>query len=402
MMIRVNGSLRINLLVPCLLLCTFLATSMPFFLGTLLVDIAASFKVSIGTASQLSIISNLMGIVMGLALSIISIKIKHRSLLLMGNALFAFGTLLYFMAQNFFSVILVSFLLGASASTIIIMVYTLIGEQLPLERRGWALGLTVSSIMASGLVVSSLSGLIANIGGWKMALLWFLLPLSVFCLGLSVLVVPSKQLQTLPAAEPSYRQALKKIFLCRSPIACVSSITLVAFLGVAPIYMVSFFRLAFNVSPAVGGAILALGTAGGIIGGIVGGRLINRYGRKTLAIIAIFFCSISNILIPFMPIIELSVAFAILGGATMAMTIAGVQGLALEQVPEFKASIMSIGNSFENIGGILAITAGSLVLNIYNNNFQYLAITLGGMGLISIPLLLLLSKDPVKANQRAC
>ena len=86
----------------------------------------------------------------------------------------------------------------------------------------------------------------------------------------------------------------------------------------------------------------------------------------------------------------------------MAMTIAGVQGLALEQVPEFKASIMSIGNSFENIGGILAITAGSLVLNIYNNNFQYLAITLGGMGLISIPLLLLLSKDPVKANQRAC
>ena len=136
MMPMVNGSLRINLLVPCLLLCTFLATSMPFFLGTLLVDIAASFKVSIGTASQLSIISNLMGIVMGLALSIISIKIKHRSLLLMGNALFAFGTLLYFMAQNFFSVILVSFLLGASASTIIIMVYTLIGEQLPLEGLG--------------------------------------------------------------------------------------------------------------------------------------------------------------------------------------------------------------------------------------------------------------------------
>ena len=391
-------SFRRTLLVPILLLCTFLATSIPFFTGTLLVDIATTFKVSIGTASQLSVISNLMGIVMGLAMSSISIKIKHKSLLLLGNAFFAAGTLIYFFAQNFVTVMVVSFLLGAGGSVMVIMVYTLIGDQLPLERRGWALGLIVSSIMAAGLVVSFLSGLIANVAGWRMVLLWFIFPLSVVCLGLAFLVVPSKQPQLQSADKPSYGQVLKRIFLCKSPIACVISTSLVAFLGIVPLYMVSFFRLTFNVSSAIGGAILSIGTAGGILGGIIGGRLINKYGRKPLTITAILLNGISTILFTFMPLIELSVVLGFIGGTAMAVIITGLQSLALEQVPEFRGSMMSIGNSFENIGGILAIIIGGLVLNLYNNNFHLLMTIFGVVGIVAVPVLLLFAKDPTKPS----
>jgi predicted MFS family arabinose efflux permease len=389
---------RRTLLVPILLLCTFLATSIPFFIGTLLVDVATTFKVSIGTASQLSVITNLMGIITGLAVSSISIKIKHKSLLLMGNAFFAAGTLIYFFAQNFVTVMMVSFLLGAGGSVMVIMVYTLIGDQLPLERRGWALGLTVSSIMAAGLVVSFLSGLIADVAGWRMVLLWFLFPLSVVCLGLSFLVIPSKQPQLQSADKPSYRKVLRRIFLCKSPIACVISTALVAFLGIVPLYMVSFFRLTFNVSPAIGGAILSICTTGGILGGIIGGRLINKYGRKPLTIAAILLSGISTILFTFMPLIELSVVLGLIGGIAMAVIIAGLQSLALEQVPEFRGSMMSIGNSFENIGGILAIIIGGLVLNLYNNNFHLLMTVLGVVGIVAAPVLLLFTKDPTKPS----
>ena len=387
-----------TLLVPILLLCTFLATSISFFLGTLLVDIATTFKVSIGTASQLSIISNLMGIIVGLAMSSLSIKFKHKSLLLLGNTFFAVGTLIYFLAQNFITVVLVSFLLGAGGSIMIIMVYTLIGEQLPLERRAWALGLSVSSIMAAGLLVSSLSGVIASIAGWRMVLLWFLFPLSVVCLGLAFMIVPSNQPHLQSLNKPSYRQALKKI-LCKSPLACVTSITLVAFLGILPLYMVSFFRLTFNVSPAIGGAILSIGTAGGIIGGVVGGKLINKIGRKTLTITAILVNGISAILITFMPLMALSVVLGFIGGTTMAIIIVGLQSLALEQVPEFKGSMMSIGNSLENTGGILAVIVGGLLLNLYNNNFHLLMTILGAMGIAAVPLLLLFARDPTKPTQ---
>jgi len=162
--------------------------------------------------------------------------------------------------------------------------------------------------------------------------------------------------------------------------------------------MVSFFRLTFNVSSAIGGAILSIGTAGGILGGIIGGRLINKYGRKPLTITAILLNGISTILFTFMPLIELSVVLGFIGGTAMAVIITGLQSLALEQVPEFRGSMMSIGNSFENIGGILAIIIGGLVLNLYNNNFHLLMTIFGVVGIVAVPVLLLFAKDPTKPS----
>ncbi len=172
-----------------------------------------------------------------------------------------------------------------------------------------------------------------------------------------------------------------------------------AFLGILPLYMVSFFRLTFNVSPAIGGAILSIGTAGGIIGGIVGGKLINMIGRKTLTITAILVNGISAILITFMPLMALSVILGFIGGTTMAMIIVGLQSLALEQVPEFRGSMMSISNSLENTGGILAVIIGGLLLNLYNNNFHLLMTVFGVMGIVAVPLLLLFARDPTRPIQ---
>jgi len=63
-----------------------------------------------------------------------------------------------------------------------------------------------------------------------------------------------------------------------------------------------------------------------------------------------------------------------------------------------KSSMMSIGNSFENIGGILAIIIGGLVLNFYNNNFHLLMTLLGVVGIVAVPVLLLFVKDPTKPS----
>ncbi len=63
-----------------------------------------------------------------------------------------------------------------------------------------------------------------------------------------------------------------------------------------------------------------------------------------------------------------------------------------------KSSMMSIGNSFENIGGILAIIIGGLVLNFYNNNFHLLMTVLGVVGIVAAPVLLLFVKDPAKPS----
>jgi len=108
-------------LLPALLLCVFLVYAGTAFTSTLYVDIAASFKVSIGTATMLSLTSAALGLVMGLVLSIVSLKFNHKKLFISGIALCATGTLIFFLAQNFDTAILAYFFLGIGAPLILIM-----------------------------------------------------------------------------------------------------------------------------------------------------------------------------------------------------------------------------------------------------------------------------------------
>ncbi|MGA2385739.1 MAG: MFS transporter [Candidatus Bathyarchaeia archaeon] len=394
----VNKGFKRVLLLPAVLLGTFLAYSISVFTSTLLVDIASSFKVSIGTASQLGLISSLIGLIMGLAMGAISLKFKHKSLFLLGIASFAVGTLGFFVAQNFATVLLFQFFIGVGAAIISIMSYALIGDLFPLERRGWVVGLTVSAVMASFVIVAPLSGFIAGIAGWRMVLLSFIFPLSIACLAIGFFGIPSKQ--SLPQSSKSlYSEAFKQILLNKSAMACVIGTTLFTCIGVIPVYAVSFYRIAFSVSPAIGGVFSSVAAFGGILGGVTSGKLINRCGRKPLTVAASVASGISSILFTYIPNMLISVAFWAIAATFASITVAALYSLVLEQVPSFKASMMSINLTFQNAGLILGLIIGGLVLNLDHNNFQLLMTIFGALGATAGAIVLLLAKDTCKTAQ---
>jgi DHA1 family multidrug resistance protein-like MFS transporter len=276
------------------------------------------------------------------------------------------------------------------------MVYTLIGEQLPLERRGWAVGLVMSGVMAAFVVVAVVSGAIASIAGWRMVFLWFVFPLSLVCLVLGSVIVPSNQPQPQSAGNPSIVQALKKIFLSKSPIACMVSSTLTACLAVVPVFAVSFYRVTYSVSAVIGGLFSSIVAVGGVFGAALGGRLVNKIGRKTLAVTTVFVSGVSCILFTFVPNIIASVVVWAIGATTVAMTWVSLPSLNLEQVPEYRASMMSIASSFDNAGTVIGVIIGGLVLNLYANNFHLLMVILGALGASAAAVLLFFAKDPCK------
>ena len=190
---RVEGKkgFRGLLLLPTLLLGVFLEYTGVALLSTLYVDIAATFKVSIGTATTLSLISAALGLIMGLAISAISLKFKHKYLFVSGIAFLCTGILIFFFAPNFAAAELSYFFTGVGAPIVGIMTYTLIGELFPLEKRGWLVGLTVSTLFAAYLIVGPLSGYVEGVAGWRAFLLWFSFPLSLVCFGLGLLIIPS-------------------------------------------------------------------------------------------------------------------------------------------------------------------------------------------------------------------
>src|SRR3990172_11808978 len=120
-----NGANKLirALLLPTLILCTFAGFTITAFLSTLLVDLAESFKVSIGTASELVLIGSLTGLIVGVAMSAISIKFKHRSLFLVGISVFSIGTFGFFLAQSFVILVFSQFLVAAGSTIILIMTY---------------------------------------------------------------------------------------------------------------------------------------------------------------------------------------------------------------------------------------------------------------------------------------
>jgi predicted MFS family arabinose efflux permease len=274
------------------------------------------------------------------------------------------------------------------------MTYALIGELLPAEKRGWAIGLTVSALTAAYIIVAPLSGVISSFAGWRSVLLWLILPLSIVCLGLAFLGIPTKPSQEGLAPKPFYSKTLKEVLFNKSAIACVIGTALFTSISVIPIYAVSFYRVTFAVSPTIGGIFSAVAAGGAIIGGLVGGKLVNRLGRKPLTIIAGLGSGTASILFSYIPNIYVSVVFWAIAAATASIAITALFSLVIEQVPGSKASMMSINTAFQNVGLIMGILIGEMILNVYSNNFQLLMTIFGGLGASAAPIILLFTRDP--------
>ena len=389
--------LRYNFIIVTIILVTFLAWTISGFTSTLLVDLSNTFKVSIGTVSQLAMISYVMGLIMGFAMGFLAVKFKHKSLYLIGIALFAVASLGYFFSQTFLVFLLWSAVGGAGGAMFGIIGQTMIGELLPLNRRGWVMGLWASSIWLAFVIVGPLSGFIDSIAGWRSVLLWFVFPYSLICLVLVFLFIPSKQSQQQSAAKPSYKQAFQQVLLNKSAIACMTANAFSGFLAIVGLYGVSFYRISFDLSPSLGGIFAAIAFAGGIFGALTGGRLVNRMGRKNIAVTSNLAAGALTIIFTFVPNAWFSLALWSGIEFCIAMGLASAISLTLEQVPGSLASMMSVNLAITSIGWIVAVIIGGLVLNLYQNNFHVLMAILGGGG-VATGLIFLLAKDPCKTR----
>jgi predicted MFS family arabinose efflux permease len=395
---HVDKGLKGRLLLPALILSAFLTSTGAVLLSTLLVDMASSLKVPIGTASQLASVVGFSGLILGFVMGALTIRFKHKSLFLLGVAIHGVGALGLFFAPDFATVLLPWFLMGTGALIIVIIVYSLIGGLLPLEKRGWAVGLVVSTQSFAFVFGAPLFGFIGSVAGWRSVLLWFIFPVSIACLALGLLVIPSKPRQEQPPPSSEYLKAFKQIFSNKSAVACLVGTTLLLTLTMISMYAVSFYRIHFSVLPTTGGMFAAVASLGGFFGAAGGGRLVNRYGRKPLTVASAFVAGVFAILFTFMPNVWVSVAFWVASAFLVGMTTTALTSLVLEQIPEFRASMMSMNTTFGGIGGVLGLTIGGLVLNFYANNFQLLMPVFGAAGVAAASVVLLLARDPCKTQ----
>lgn len=378
----------------------FFATGKIDVLSSLfLVDIAIAFlgsadKVAVSVASQILIVSSIVALVFGVLNSVFSVQFNHKSLLLFGSLCIILGTIGCFLAPDFF-LLQISFSLDG-AGTIIVgaMAVALIGEFLPLDKRGKAIGWVVAGGLVAAAIGAPIAGILESFWGWRSYLLVYVLPISILAFILAYVSIPKSRYKKSSTGLNAYLSSFKQVLYNKSATACFFGTAFISSAGVWSSFASSFMRQEFNVSVqtvsfVVLGVILVYA-----LGSIVGGYLVNVIGRKHLVVLSYFFRGLLIFATSIMPNFLGAVIMSFFATFAGGLGITSGRSLALEQAPDSRGTMMSLSGTFWSVGGVIGSVVGSIVLGQYG--YQILGLSFGSLGVIASIIILFFAIDQCK------
>jgi len=387
-----------KLVLPSLVVSNFAASLPAIIVGLLLVDIGLAFGYPVGVVGQIRTSAMVLGVIIALLMGILSVRFKHKSLLMMGLLLKSIAALGCGLAPSF-DVMLVSYSMsGLGAAMTSPMTLTLVGEHFPREKRPSAIGMISAGGAISYAIGAPVIGIIAGLGGWRLAFLGYALPVSLLGLLLATKGLPS--LSSSHRSRLSIRDYLggfKGVFSSRSADACLAGSALAGAAWIAIlVYGPSFFRQQYLMARGLVSIIVVCAALCYTLGSLVAGRLVGRLGRKPLTVLTALFAGIFAALYTNLPGSWLSLASVLLGSFFSGLTFSASRSLTLEQVPGFRGTMMSINHAAGAAGSALGSGIGGLALLLFG--YEGMAISLGAMGIVSAAIFQLLAMDPTKTE----
>jgi predicted MFS family arabinose efflux permease len=383
-----------RLLIPSLFFSYFASGPLSVLVTLFLIDIGNTFKVSVGVMGQINTAYSLVAVVFGLLMGVLSIRFRHKSLLLLGLISISVSALGCFFALDFNFMLLAYSLSGLGWAMVSPMTSTLIGEFVPLEKRANAVGWVIAGGSAAYVVGAPAIALIAGFGGWRFPLLWFVVPVLLGSLVLAFVGLPSTSpSQQTTTGKEAYFESYKEVLSNRSATACLLGDILrsAAFTAILA-YAISFFRQRFELSTDIASIIFLAAASCYTFGSVFSGRLVNRIGRKPSTTLTALLASLFTISYAYVPNLWLSLALNFLAAWFYGMVASASNSLTLEQVPRCRGTMMSIDSVALNLGAALGAAIGGVTLLSFD--YEGLGTVLGTMGIIAAIVFYLLTTDP--------
>jgi len=388
-----------RLFLPSLTFSYFATGPIGVLTGLLLIDIGVTFGCDVGVMGQINTGYYVAAVIFGLFMGVLSVRFRHKSLLMVGLLFIGISGLGCYLASNFNLMLILYSLSGVGMAMVSPMAISLIGEHLPLEKRGNAIGWIIAGGSLSYFIGAPITGFIASLWGWRIVLLGFVIPVSLASLLLTFVGLPSASgsLQ-LELSKGTYLGSFKEVLSNRSAVAClVGSILRSIAWMVILVYGISFFRqrlLPPKGSEGSASVIILVAALLYTLGSLVCGRFLNRFGRKPLTVLTVLLSAIFTIVFTSVPNLWLSLALNFLGCWFGGMGASAVSSLTLEQVPKFRGTMMSINSAAMNLGSALGAALGGLTLVLFD--YEVLGLALGAMGVVAAIVFQTLSVDPTR------
>ena len=388
--------------VVVLLVAVFAAAIIDVVIPINILDIAETFSILSGTVAQLNSIIAITSVVTALLLAFFGAGFRYKSLLMIGILFIAFCALGLFLAPSFPIAQLVVPLNGIGSVMIVVTAQTFIGNSYPLAKKAKAIGWVTAAGTLANAVGAPIIGFMTGIGGWRISLIWFMLPTAILSLIFAFLAFPYNLSQPLFTVntEP-FTRGFKKVLSNKSAVACLVA----TFFGTASlfggvVFEVTFLRQIFSVTPGFAALMGTLvGTALISVGAVVGGHIVTRIGRKRLAVTAGFSAGLVTLLAYFMQNLGVFLSLRWISAFLIGVTVAAASNLMLEQVPQFRGTMMSLSSAFSGLGTAVGIAVVGAVLNLYvdaTTGFQALGLTVGAFGFAGTFVYIFFAREPVQ------
>ena len=133
-----------------------------------------------------------------------------------------------------------------------------------------------------------------------------------------------------------------------------------------------------------------------IVATIVMGRLLNKISAITSTVIGGVGNGVFTALFFLVPDLSLAIAVHMFQVWFFAMAVTPWSVLALDQVPNFRGTMMSLRSIVLSIGSAIGTAVGGIALT-FLGSFQVLGISLGVIIIAGFPLIYFFTKDPTKS-----
>jgi predicted MFS family arabinose efflux permease len=355
-----------RLTIPSLILPVFATLIPQLILSLLLIEIAFSFDIEVGVAGQLRTVASIVSAVMALLMGGLSVRYRHKSLILVGLVFIGIASIGCFVTPNFILLLLMFALIGISMAMVQPMCRALIGSLFSVEERPKVMG-----YLLGGQTLSYVFGppIISFIDDWRLAFLVFALPLALFSLFLAFVGVPSTT-----SSNPSsqrYLQGFKDVLQNKSAVACLIAqvLSIMAFM-VVNFYSIPFYRQQFLVDKTFTSLILSGVAVIFVVGSVICGRLVNRFGRKKFTVLSALISGVLVFAFINGPSLWLSLILFSIAVFTFSLRNTAYNSLALEQVPKYSGTMMSLSQLSTNVAQALGIGLGGLILVTFDYGYM--------------------------------
>lgn len=333
-----------------------MASIPPLFVG-----ISKSFDTTIGTVGQVRSISALTAVLATLLVGGWIHKRGARPVMLAGGVLGATGAAMSGLAPSLAVFGLAQAVTGVGICFLLSSGFAGAGEFFAAGARDWAIGWVVALQSLAWIVGVPVVGVLAQAFSWHYG---FIVP-AVFCLvaaGAAVLYAPRLNPDLRAADE---RTGLLAALADRGGRRWTIGELLAFAVWTGEItYIAAFYSEQFNLSEAVVGVLLPLGSLAFMIGSTAANRLGARWSKRVLLVAATLAMGlIAAALFNFHPLLAVTLALAILMGIAAGLRAAASSTLALDQLPDKPGAMMAARTGAVQIGYLVGAFVGGMIVD---------------------------------------